>query len=277
MWFALALFSMLAYGVLDFLFKVAEASELDFSNLFLYYYWTASLAAFALFALFPEKILDFSFLAFFAVAQVSLYLLANVLKLESLKHVKSILAYPLFALHGVIAAVLAFFFLGESLQPLQYFGIALSVAAILLLVEKRHHFTLSRGALFALGAAVFFAASELIVAAVIDNLVILPFIALSYFFAIGPTFVLEKNLHKRGGKKKGSLKIGAAMGLTNLAAFSSMLLALQSGPASVIFPVIALSLLVSVVLSMAAYHEKINFMKKLAIALALIAIIVMHI
>ncbi|MFC2175032.1 EamA family transporter [archaeon] len=276
MWFELALFSMLAYGVLDFLFKAAEEKNVDFSNLFLYYYWTASLAAFALFALSPQGIPDFTFLAFFALAQVSLYLVANVLKLESLNYIKSVLAYPLFALHGVAAAILAFVFLGESLSTPQYIGIALSVVAILLLIENQRKLTLSKGALLALASAICIAASETIVAAIIDYIVILPFIALSYFFAIGPSVVLEKHLHKRGKAGKGAMRLGVAMGLTNIAAFYSLLLALTTGPASIIFPIIALSLLVSVALSMAIYREKVSRTKLLAIALALIAIMVMH-
>ena len=48
MWFELSIVSMLAYGLLDFLFKVAKERKLDFSNLLLYYYWSASIVAFAL-------------------------------------------------------------------------------------------------------------------------------------------------------------------------------------------------------------------------------------
>lgn len=276
MWFVLALLSMLAYGALDFLFKVAGEMRLDFSNLLLYYYWTASFSAFVLFAFSPEPITDFPVLAFFAVVQVSFYLLTNVLKLESLKRIKSVFAYPLFALHGVVASVFAWAFLGESLALPQYIGIALSVVAILLLIEKRHHIRLSRGVLYALGAMVFLAVSETIVAAVIDKLVFLPFIAFSYFFAIGPSFILEEHLHKRAGKREGTLKMGVAMGLTNVLAFYTLLLALREGLVSVVFPIIALALLVSVVLSIAVYKEEISRMKAVAIALALLALIVIN-
>ncbi len=267
---------MLAYGVLDFLFKVVDEKNLDLSNVLLYYYWTAALVSFSLFLVFPANITDFSFLAFFAVIQVSFYLLSNVLKLEALKHIKSVFAYPLFALHGVVAAVLAWIFLGESLALPQYTGIFLSVIAILLLIEKRHHVTLSKGAILALGAMLLLAISETIVAAVINNLVLLPFIAFSYFFAIIPSFILEKHLHKRGGKKQGSMLMGAAMGVTNAFAFYFSLLALKNGPASIVFPVIALALLVSVSLSVIVYKEKISKVKTIAIALALIAIMVIN-
>ena len=108
-------------------------------------------------------------------------------------------------------------------------------------------------------------------------MVYLPFIGLSYFFAIGPTFVLEKRLHRRGGKRGGTLGLGSAMGLVNLAAFYSLLLALGEGPAAAVFPIVALALLVSVFLSMMAYHEPLAPQKKLAIAIALIAIVVMHV
>ena len=276
MWFELAVLSMLAYGLLDFLFKVAEENKLDFSNVLLYYYWTAAFVAFTLFVLFPEPILNFPFLAFIAVGQVSLYLMSNVLKLESLRHLKSVVAYPLFALHGVAAAILAFLFLNESLSGLQSLGIAVSVIAILLLVEKHHKFKINRGILLALGAMLFLAASETVVAAVIDNLVILPFIGLSYFFALGPSFMLEKHMHKRGSKK-GTPLIGLVMGVTNIVAFYCLLLALQTGPASIIFPVIALALLASIILSMVIYKETLSKKKMLAVGLALLAIILMRI
>lgn len=276
MWFEAAIISMIAYGVLDFLFKVAEEKNMDFSNVLLYYYWSAAIIAFALFTMFPEPIFDFTFLAFFALAQVSLYLLSNVLKLEALKHIKSVLAYPLFALHGVAAAILAFIFLGESLGVVQYIGIVLSVAAILLLIEKHHHIKLTTGTTLALGAMLLLAASETVVAAIIDNIVLLPFIGLSYFFAIGPSFVLEKHLHKRGGEKKGTMQLGIAMGVANTTAFYLLLTALKTGPASVIFPVIALALLVSIILSMVVFKEKLGRHKTLAVAFALVAIILMR-
>ena len=277
MWFEAAILSMLAYGVLDFLFKVAEARRLDFSNVLLYYYWSAALFAFVLFCIFPEPIADFPFLAFFALAQVSLYLLANVLKLESMKHIRSVLAYPIFSLHGVAAAILAIAFLNEPSTMLHYFGIALSVAAIFLLVERKGHLKLGRGVLLAIGAMLFLAASETIVAAVIDRLVFLPFIALSYFFAIGPSFVIEKRMHRRGGKKSGTAKIGLAMAATNVSAFYLLLYALGKGPATIIFPIIALALLVSVALSKLAYREKLTAKEALAILIALAAIILMKV
>ena len=275
MWFELALVSMFAYGVLDFLFKVAEERRADFSTLLLYYYWSAALIAFALFALMPTAITNFPFIAFFAAAQVSFYLSANVLKLESLKHIKSVLAYPIFSLHGVVVAILAFFFLGESLDLAHYVGIALSVAAILLLIERGKHLRVSRGALLALGAMLCLAISAAITAAVVDQLVLLPFIAMSYFFAIGPSYVLEKRLHNRSGTTEGIAPLGIAMGLANVTAFFSLLLALQNGPASIVFPVSSLALLVSVVLSILVYKERLNAAKAFAILLALAAIVVM--
>ena len=276
MWFEAAVISMLAYGVLDFLFKVAEAQRLDFSNVLLYYYWSASLIAVSLFVLFPEPIANFPFLALFALIQVSLYLLANVLKLESMKHIRSVLAYPLFALHGVMASILAILLLGEPASILQYAGIALSVAAIFLLVEKRGHIRVGRGVFLAIGAMLCLASSEVIVSAVIDRLIILPFISLSYFFAIGPSFVLEKRLHRRGGKKQGAARIGVAMAAANITAFYLLLYALGRGPASVIFPIIALALLVSVALSKRAYGEKLTAKELSAILIALAAIILMR-
>jgi len=275
MWFELALVSMFAYGVLDFLFKVAEARRVDFSNLLLYYYWSAALIAFSLFIVMPANIPNFSFIALFAAAQVSFYLLANVFKLESLKHVKSVLAYPIFSLHGVVVAVLAFFFLGESLSLMHYVGIALSVAAILLLIERGKHIRFSRGALLAIGAMLCLAISATITAAVVDKLVLLPFIGMSYFFAIGPSYVLEKRLHARRGTTENIAPLGVAMGVANVTAFYCLLLALQNGPASIVLPVSSLALLVSVILSILVYKERLSKAKAFAILLALVAIVVM--
>lgn len=275
MWFWLAIASMLAYGVLDFLFKVAERRQADFPTLLLYYYWTAALLAFGLFALFPSPIPDFAFMAFFALAQVSFYLTANALKLESLRRVKAVLAYPLFALSGVASAVLAALFLGERLQPLGYAGIALSVVAILLLIENHRHVKLSLGALLALGAMLSLAVSSVITAAVVDYVALLPFIGMAYFFAIGPSFVLERRLHPRPGRKDGLLALGAAFGITNVVAFFTLLNALRAGPASLVLPITSLALLVSMSLSMLVYKEKLSRIKLAAALLALIAIVVM--
>ncbi len=276
MWFEAAVISMLAYGVLDFLFKAAEAHRLDFSNVLLYYYWSAALIAFSLFVIFPEPIANFPFLAFFALVQVSLYLLANVLKLESMKHIRSVLAYPIFSLHGVVAAIAAIAFLSEPASALQYAGIVLSVVAIFLLAERHGHIRLGKGIVLAIGAMFCLASSEVIVSAVIQKLVFLPFIALSYFFAIGPSFVLEKRIHKKGGKKQGAARVGAAMAASNVTAFYLLLYALGKGPATIIFPIIALALLVSVALSKLTYKEKLTAKEMLAIFIALAAIILMR-
>jgi len=275
MWFVLAIISMICYGIFDFLFKVAEERRYDPATVLIYFYTVGGAVAFLSFVVNPSFD-NLLITLFFAIAQVSPYLIANIFKIEALKHIKSIIAFPIFGLHGAFTASLAIFLLGEHISIIQMLGIFLSLLALILLIEKRGRMNLRTGVRYAILVAFFISLSEIVIKIASNNVNIGLFITSSYFFAAIPTYVIEKHINKRTGHKKGAHVIGIALGLLNVAAFFSVILALRQGPASIIYPLIALSLMVSIILSKIIYRERITFMKWVAVIIALIAIIVLR-
>jgi len=126
MWFELALLAMIGYGILDFLFKYAEAEKVDFAQLMLYYYGSAAVVAIGLLAYFQD-FTNVILTILVGVTQVAGYSLGNVFKLESLRHIKSLIAYPIFSMYGVIVAVLSLPFLLCKCFSSKYAGSTIKV------------------------------------------------------------------------------------------------------------------------------------------------------
>jgi drug/metabolite transporter (DMT)-like permease len=276
MWFELALVSMASYGLLDFMFKVAAEKHFDFSVLSVYYYASAGLLSFLVFVASPEPIPDFAALAFVAIVQVSFYLLANVLKLEALRFVGGYVAFPIFYASGIVVALLAVALLGEQLTAFKAAGIALTVFALALLLEKKRAFKPGRGVAYSFGAMLSLAAAAFVVVVASKQFSIPMLMAVSYFFAIVPAFMLETYLHKRHtGSRIGAVRLGVALGIVNVIAFYSFLSALRQGPASVITPIVSLALIVAVLLSMLVFGERLGWRKWLGVLLAAASIAIL--
>ncbi len=276
MWFELAILSMLAYGIQDFLFKLAEVRNLDFRAVLSTYPLTVLFVSIVHYFLFPVPVPFLLPLALFAFIQVMFFIAMTVLKLEALDNVSSLVAFPIFALNGVGAAILAALFLSAPLSPLQLLGVILSAAALLLLLERGKKRLLPKGIVFALAGLACYSASNFFVAAAHGLIIPSVFIALSSVFAVGPYYLLESHIHKRHGKPAQSLGFGIAIGLVNAFAFFALLYALESGPATIVFPIAAMSLLVSIILSKMAFHERLNSRRAVAILIAIIAIILIR-
>jgi drug/metabolite transporter (DMT)-like permease len=273
MWFELSVLSMLAYGVQDFLFKLAEARNLDYRSLLTVYSLTVLLVSLLHYLVFPKPIEFILPLALFALIQVMFFLSGNVLKLESLRTLPSVVVYPVFALNGVGTALLAALFLGAPMGAFQLLGVAVSAVALLLLIERKGHTLLPTGLWLAFAGLVLYSLSNFVTAAALPYMVPAAFIAFSSLFAAGPYYILESRLHKRHGKLGQSTGMGIAIGLVNSLAFFALLYAITDGPVSVVFPLVGMSLLVSVVMSRAAFGEPLPARKAAAIALAVVAIL----
>jgi len=274
MWFWLALVSMAAFGIQDLLFKVAREKKADPEITVLSMFATGAILAIILFLLNQEPFTNFWVILAFAIIQVTFFFFANLLKLSSLKYMHAVTAFPVFGLHGAITAVFAVAFLNEYLNPIQTLGVALAGIAILMLVKSEKHKRFHKGLTFALTAAFAMALSNFAVKVATDYITPFLFIAVSYLYAIGPSYLMEKASKEKGNKKK-AMKIGAAMGTVNIIGFYALLTALGTGPASIIFPIVALSLLISVSASEVLYKEKLTVIRVLAILLALLSLILL--
>ncbi len=278
MWFELAIVSMLAYGIQDFLFKLAEVRNLDFRTVLTVYTLTVLLVSIVHYFVFPLPVPFLLPLALFALVQVTFFLAMTVLKLEALDNMPSLAVFPLFALGGGVgAAILTAVFLGAPLTPYRMLGIMISAAALLLLIERKRGRVLPKGLLFAFVGLVCFAISNFFVAAVSpEYMVPSVFIALSSAFAVGPYYLLESKLHKHHGKLEQSSRMGVAIGLVNAFAFFSFIYALSAGPATVVLPIVGMALLVSIILSKLAFDERLTARRTIAITLAIVAIILIR-
>ncbi len=272
MWFALALIAMTCFGLQNFLLKVAGERKYDSKITVFSFFFVGAILAIIIFLASPLEVTNLPFLVGIAIIQVTFFLTASLLKLESMKHTASLRAFPIFGTHGAITALLAITLLGEVISIQGIIGIFFSLFAILILMEGEK---VGKGTLMAVGAAAALAISNFFIKIASGNVVPLLFIAVSYTYATVPSYLLTQQKGKPKNKK-GAIKIGAAIGVLNLTAFYLSMIALETGPASIIFPIIALSLLLAIVLSEVVYKEKITITRVIAIALAVLSLVLLR-
>ena len=72
-----------------------------------------------------------------------------------------------------------------------------------------------------------------------------------------------------------SMKIGISIGIFNFIGFFLLLTALENGPLSVVSPIVTLNFIVSVLLSIIVYKEKVTWRKVTGALLTVVAIILL--
>ena len=103
------------------------------------------------------------------------------------------------------------------------------------------------------------------------------FIAITYIFNIFFSLLLIKRFKTKSKDYGGAIKLGFFIGIFNFIAFYSHLKALSVGPLSIIAPISGMGFVVSIVLSVLVYKEKITKRRAIGIALAILATVLMRI
>ena len=192
----------------------------------------------------------------------------NALQLGEVNKVASVNKFSI-----VLAVILAVAFLGESISAAGIFGVALILAGTLLMIEKQDVETSSaegsRWLLYALGSAVFGAATALLGKVGIED--VDPNLGTAVrtvtILAMSWAIVFASGTRKEmGGIDRRSMTFIAMSGLTTGSAWLFLFGALQTGPASVIVPISKLGVVVTVIFSLIVFKEALTKRRAAGIA-----------
>jgi drug/metabolite transporter (DMT)-like permease len=282
-WYVLSLIALLCIGIQRFLYKVAAERKCNAAWVTASFMATVTLLSAAFFLLSPETLPSLPFLLMVALINSSAFVIASITHIEALKRIPATVAYPLMRFDTLIAVLFSIVFFGDRLSPWQGLGLLFALVAITLFArEIEGPRALLRGkaigyclvAVGVLGGAVATISSKF--AALYTNE--LAFMASSYLFGTVFSLALGKTLQAGDVHRdpKDAFLMGVVMGVANFVGFYSFLKALSQGPLSVIAAVTGMHFVISVILSVLIYREKLSWPRVIAIMATAIAVILLR-
>ncbi len=279
-WFALSLIAMVLYGIQNFIYKIVAEKNLNTGLVLMTGFATAGMLSGILLYLNFVPLTGIHIFVFAAI-QASFYLMSRYVKIESFKYLPTVVALPISRTHFAITALLGIIVLKEQYTLSTILGISLFLIVVLILSGSNAKKGITApnfraGFALAVATAIFTTVSEFMVKIAATQYNVLLFMFLSYVWLILPSHLLNLKQGSNKRNKKPCVVYGFFIGLFNFASFFTVMSALKTGPASVIFPVIGLNMLVTVLLAVIVYHEKITSRRLMALILSVIAIILLR-
>jgi drug/metabolite transporter (DMT)-like permease len=283
-WFPFALAALLLMGTQRFFYKVAAERSCDTAVTTLSFMATVTFISAAIFFLRGASVPDLSFLLLVGLANSLAFLLATVSHIEALKKLPARIAYPLIRLDAVLVVVISFLFFHEQVFGRQQIGIALALAAVLLIARERAGSGTSvrksgMGFLFvavAVLAGTAAAVSSRFAALGTDKIA---FMALSY--GLSTLFVAGfgergRRQEKAAAGSRESLRIGCIMGILNVMGYYAYLEGLSRGPLSLVTVITSMHFVVAVVLSILIYRERPTPLGIIGIVLTIVSLVLLR-
>jgi drug/metabolite transporter (DMT)-like permease len=283
-WFPFALAALLLMGTQRFFYKVAAERSCNTALTTLSFMATVTVISCTIFFLRGRPVPDYSFLLLVGLVNSLAFLLATVTHIEALKKLPARIAYPLIRLDAVLVVVISFLFFHEQVNGRQQIGIALALAAVLLIARERAGDADSvrktvLGFLF-VGAAILAgtaaAISSRYAALGTDKIA---FMAVSYGFST----VFIGGFGKRGRRQvqisagsRESLRIGCIMGILNIVGYYAYLEGLSRGPLSLITVITSMHFVIAIVLSVLIYRERPTPLGITGIALTIVSLVLLR-
>jgi len=281
-WFWLAIIATTMFGIQSFLYK--EATEKGCNNFFVTLIFMITVELLALFT-FWLKGINFIYLSItlilgclFAV----FFFLKTIGQLKALEYLPTNKVFPITSSGMILAVLYALLFFQESLELKQILGIVVIVSAVILIHQKaknEHNYQQKKiGFLIALLAAVMSGAMEIInkYAALSTNLNL--FIIVTYLFGIlisATSYTASRGQSQKVNNIKNSVKIGILIGLVNFIGYSASLSAMTRGPLSLIAPILAFCVMITVILAKLVYHEELSTKQLSLVILSITGVILL--
>ena len=267
--------SILCTVVLGFAFKEFQKRDLSVFDIILWNYFFCSLFGFIFYNMSSNYGFNFDDL-YIAIVLGALFILGFNWYAQSIQ-TNGLAMTTVIQKMSVVFTVIVAFFLGENLNKLQMFAVFISIFAIYFLTSPDEKIA-------KLNKTIFFAAATSTFIEILfiyknklsigDNSNGLVFTSLIFFmaFCFGLLFALAKKQYPQFKSKL--LFSGFFLAIPNFASIFFMNLALaQKIPGSIVFPVLNCSvILLSVLISILIYKEKITTKKTIGLILALIAL-----
>jgi len=276
-WFVYALLSGLFAGLYSFFLKVSAEKNHNSSLVTTYSMFVCS-AMGLFFFLFNTTNLNLLLLLFVvSFANAFLYFIAIVTRIESLKNIDTTIYFPISKTIGpVLMVFIGILFFSEKLIFFEFVGIMIGVVVPLLLIHKKENSNqknMKKG-LILLGIGIVFGvlSSSMSKVIVVNNLNILLFLFVSFFFGgLFSLFNYRRSKKKKVNRSDNIKLIGILNGV--ILFFSAYFFTNSTiGNLGVVYTINSFSILVPIILSIIIYKENFNTRKGLAIALTIVSL-----
>lgn len=282
-WFGYAVGAFFLMGFQGFLYKVAAERRYDTARTTFIFMTTVALLSSILWISLGEPVGDLVPFAILTLINSLSFLAATMTFIEALKFLSATTAYSVIRLNLLVVTIFSLLWFGEHPSPYQIGGIAIALAAMLVLTrgmngEQRSPGLPSQGLVYlvmSLFAAAIASISSKFAAMYVGKL---PFLTVVY--GIGAItaipFIKKPKPHAVQRDSRGTLVIGVAMGVLNFGGYYAFLTALSEGPLSLVASITGMHFVVSVVLSILFYGEKLTTARIVGFALTIISLILLR-
>lgn len=282
-WYSFAILSLFFMGIQRFLYKVSAERKCNTAWTTFSFMGTVAILSSILFIVLKESVINIQFLLFIGFLNSVAFLIATITHIEALKNIPTSVAYPIIRLNAVIVVIFSILYFKDHLSFYQVIGIFLAMAVIVILTRQfddknSPYRNIKRGLIFVfislLSGSIASISSKF--AAIHVNK--MAFIAVSYIVGTLFSLGLRRRLQteEANTNHKDAVIIGLVMGLFNLAGFYSFLNALSMGPLSIIASIIGMHFVISIILSVLIYKEKLTPLRILGISLSILSIILLR-
>ena len=281
-WYLYSVLALLLLGVQRFLNKVAAERNCSSSLTTAVFMGTVTLFSAVTFLLSAETPTNVSSLLVLSLVNSFSFALATISHIEALRHLPSGIVFPLTRLSLVVVVITSVVYFGEQLSSLQWLGILLGLAVVVVLAQDLRT---DGGWQGNRRAGLLFVAVCILcgaVAAISSKLAVVStskagFMTLSYLLGTGFSLAISKKWGqaKKLGTSREAVVIGILMGALNFFGFYAFLTALESGPLSAIALITGMHFVIAIILSVVLYREKLTVARSIGIGLTLLAVFFM--
>ncbi len=275
-WSHYALLAALAYGVLNFLYKVAAQRGLSGSRLVNKAALTVVLWSTILLWWGDHSLADWKTILIYAFFNSSFFVLNAVSKVRALKNIPTSYFFTLSKMSLIIVLILSLTVLGEMPAPKQWGGI-LCIFAIIFLVaadsrkDKRDIVNLKQGLIFAGLVAIgngFSVFVGKLASTAVDRMA---YIFFSYIITATYTGTMSRVGKAPRHEHLMTYILGALIGTLNFWGYVGVLKAFSTGPLSLVQSLSSIAIIIPILLSVLFLKESFNIKKFFMIVLALAA------
>lgn len=281
-WFTLAVITLICFSVQTFLYKVSAARGCNTATTTLSFMSTVAFLSVLVFFVQKGSIPSLGFLVVISLINSGSYFLATITHMEALKHIPGTIGFPLARLNLVPVVLLSVLLFGDELTLRHAVGITLAVVATLFLAGRgaaEGHVTGRSGlGLMLLAfciASTAVAALSSKVAALETN--ISAFQTLVYTLAALFSVAARKRLSTGGtAKTSEAIRLGIVIGVINFIGYTAFLRSLITGPLSLVAPIVGMSFVISVLLSMVVYRERLRLKGLIGALLTILTVVLLR-
>jgi len=286
-WYIYALLAFFIIGIQRFFYNVAAKYNCNSLATTLIFMLSVTCISFIYISTTNTKISLNNYTLFLSLLNSITFSIATISHIQALKFSSPSLVYPLIRLNILIVVLYSYFILMERLTSIQLIGIFISIIAFLVISSefKNDSYMKKKNKIgfiwtsFAMVCGAISSISCKYAANCINKFV---FIFISYamstfFLTIGLKLLNPKEnlLSKKNYFKFATITIGILMGILNILGFYCYLMALETGPLSIVVTINGMHFVIGIIMSTIIFKDKITKKSLFGIFLTIISLILL--